>query len=548
MKRFIFPFPLSLKLSAVSLLITVWLCGCANRNDDSAGITTIGNTVAGTVADDKGVLVANAEVRLINADYNPANDPSEVGYLTMRSDSTGHFRFKQLKAGTYNLEATREGYAGYLPGVKLTGDHAEETAPAVVLAKPGAITVVFGKVKVALGGHFCMPGTTRHRRLDSLDMRLGSLTLPYVGAGHYASLRYQAQEESSGTEVLAPRTLDIAPGDTVIVLAEMGWAQVRRININTTATGANVMGNVGDVPVLVHLNAANFDFSLVRKDGGDIRFAKPNGSRLPYELAQWDPEARTAEIWVKVDTVRGNTRQQSIYLLSGNPDSTDAADGKAVFGGSIQGVWHFDSASLGNSVGGEDALNHGATLVDGVSGKAVRFRGNAWLDMPAKAFAGINRRITISFWQKSGDTLQSQPGDILGATDSSGDVVLRMHDPFGDSTVYFQAGALDAAPLDKVEKKTDAEADDHTRWNHWMLSKDADKGEMKIYLNGKVWAFANGKTASIGRVQSFALSFSGTDAYALDEFRVLRVAVGDDGAKLAYEIQKPGATALTLGK
>ena len=428
--------------------MAVWLCGCGNHDGSTAGITTIGNTIAGTVADDKGVLVSNAEVRLLRDDYNPANDPAETGYQTARTDSAGHFLFKQLQPGGYNLEATREGYAGYLPGIKLDNDHPADSASKVTLARPGAITVVFGKVKVSLGGHFCMPGSTRHRRIDTLDLRLGSLTLPYVGAGHYTSLRYQAPEESTGTEVLAPRNLDITPGDTVIVLAEMGWAQVRRINLNTSATGANVAGNVGDVPVLLHLNAANFDFSLLRKDGGDIRFSRANGSRIAYEVAQWDPDAKTAEIWVKMDTVRGNTRSQGFYLLSGNPDSADASDPKSVFGGAVQGVWHFDGPTLANSVGGDAAMNHGSQPVEGISGKAVRFRGNAWIDMPAKAFAGITRRVTLSFWQKSGDTLQSQPGDILGATDSSGAVVMRMHDPFGDSTVSWQAGALDGAALD----------------------------------------------------------------------------------------------------
>ena len=105
-----------------------------------------------------------------------------------------------------------------------------------------------------------------------------------------------------------------------------------------------------------------------------------------------------------------------------------------------------------------------------------------------------------------------------------------------------------AVKEDVSEKKPDAEAMNRTRWNFWTLTKDADKGEMKMYLNGKPWAAGTGKTATIGKVQSFALSFSGTDAYALDEFRLYKTPTSDDWIKLSYETQKAGATAVSVGK
>lgn len=535
--------------AAAALACAALLWACANRGEETSGITTIGNTVAGIVVDEKGTLVANAEVRLLRDDYNPANDPSESKYASVRTDSAGRYVFREVQPGGYNLEAAREGYAAYLPGLRLTAERPDDTAPKIVLGRPGAITVVFGRVKVNPLGRFYIPGTTRNRRIDTSDLRVGSLTLPYVGAGRFLSLRYQAPMETAGVELLAPRRLDVVAGDTVTVLAETGWSLIRRINVNTTASGANVQETFAGFPVLVRLTAANFDFAKTRKDGGDIRFARPDGSRLPYELASWDPAAGTAEAWVRMDTVRGMTLAQAFYLMAGNADSAGASDPKAVFGGNgAQGTWHFDDAAMADAAAGNAAVNHGADLVDGLSGKAARFRGTAWMDIPARSFEGVVRRITITYWQKSGDTVQNQPGDVFGATDADGSVVLRMHDPFGDTTVYFQAGALDAAPLDKVEKKTDAEAENRSRWNHWALVKDADRGEMRIFLNGKLWAWASGKTASIGKVQSFALAFSGTDSYAIDEFRVHRTAKDDDWIRLAYETQKAGTTSVTVGK
>ncbi|MDB5105745.1 MAG: hypothetical protein JWP91_3434 [Fibrobacteres bacterium] len=533
--------------AAAGLLL---LAGCSSPEDGAtAGITTIGNTVAGTVVDDKGTLVTNAEVRLIDPGYNPSNDIAETGYLVARTDAKGQFSFDKLKPGEYNLEVAKEGLAAFRKGIKLSKDEPADTIPKVELFKPGAITVVFGRAGIKLGGHFFMPGTTRHRRIDTADQRIGSLTLPYVAAGRYASVLYQAPEDSTGGEVLAPRVLDILPEDTVVMIANANWAIVRKVTLNTSSTGANVPGNVLDYPVLVRLAAPAFDFSQVRKDGADLRFAKPDGSPLPYYVSRFDSADGAAEVWVKLDTVYGGSRTQSFYLLAGNADSGSASDVRNVFPSSTgyQGLWNFDAASvLADAVGGNDAINHGAESVDGIIGKALYFRGPAWIDVPAQAFSGVSRKISISFWQKSGDTLQNQPGDVFGGLDAGGNVVLRMHDPFGDSIVYWSAG--DSSKLDRLEKKPDAEAANRSRWNYWVMSKDADKGEMKIYLNGKVWAAAIGKTASIGLVRSFVLAFSGTDAYALDEFRISRFAGSDDRVKLSYEIQKAGTLAVLIGK
>jgi hypothetical protein len=519
--------------------------GC-NRQDDSAGITTIGNTIAGTVVDDKGTLVANAEVRLIHPDYNPANDAAETGYTVVRTGPDGRYRFFDVKPGTYNLEIAKEDQAAFIRGFKLAKDRPDDTVALASLYKPGAITIVFGRSGAKLGGHFFMPGTTRHRRIDTTAQRIGSLTLPYVAAGHYTSVQYQASGDSAGTEVLQPRVLDVLTEDTLIMIPNAGWAIVRKVTLNTSATGADVAGNNYDFPVLVRLTAPGFDFSKVRKDGADIRFAKANGALLPYYISRYDSAAGEAEAWIKLDTVYGATRTQSFYLLAGNADSAGASDVKNVFPSSAgyQGLWHFDDpANLADAVGGNNATNRGAEGVDGIIGKAVRFRGSAWVDVPAKAFTGISRKISISFWQKSGDTLQNQPGDIFGGLDADGTMVLRMHDPFGDSVVYWAAGGPD-----RVEKRNDAESQNRSRWNFWALTKDADKGEMKIYLNGKVWQTATGKTASIGLIQSFVLSFAGTDAYAIDEFRLSRLPGSDDRVKLTYETQRIGTTTVIIGK
>lgn len=60
-------------------------------------------------------------------------------------------------------------------------------------------------------------------------------------------------------------TLVKIPSDTLLYL-------------NTSPTGADVAGTVTNFPVLVRLRANNFDFSLAKADGSDLRFSKTNSA------------------------------------------------------------------------------------------------------------------------------------------------------------------------------------------------------------------------------------------------------------------------------
>jgi biopolymer transport protein ExbB len=102
------------------------------------------------------------------------------------------------------------------------------------------------------------------------------------------------------------------------------------------------MESVKDFPVLVRLRAADIDFTTARDDGGDIRFAKDDGTRLPFEIERWDSAANEAEVWVNIDTIRGNDSTQFITLYWGNTEAAGESNGRAVFdtGAGFAGVWH----------------------------------------------------------------------------------------------------------------------------------------------------------------------------------------------------------------
>jgi len=71
---------------------------------------------------------------------------------------------------------------------------------------------------------------------------------------------------------------------------------------------------VVNFPVLIRLYSTDLDFSQVKPGGGDVRFANSNNVSLPYEIERWDATGGVAEIWVKIDTVLGNSSSQ--YIVS----------------------------------------------------------------------------------------------------------------------------------------------------------------------------------------------------------------------------------------
>lgn len=109
------------------------------------------------------------------------------------------------------------------------------------------------------------------------------------------------------------------------------WRHARTITLDTTAAGANVPDAVEHYPLAVRLDKSRFDFSQARSDGADIRFFDAGGKALPHAIELWDRASGSAAIWVLLDVIKGNSRDQSIVMRWGHPGAPDISDSKAVF-------------------------------------------------------------------------------------------------------------------------------------------------------------------------------------------------------------------------
>ena len=91
------------------------------------------------------------------------------------------------------------------------------------------------------------------------------------------------------------------------------WTKYREISVNTsTSGGASVSNNQRFFPMLVRLTNANFVFASALSGGADIRFAKLDGTHLPYQIERWDAANQLADVWVLMDTVYGSNNGSEI--------------------------------------------------------------------------------------------------------------------------------------------------------------------------------------------------------------------------------------------
>ena len=147
--------------------------------------------------------------------------------------------------------------------------------------------------------------------------------------------------------VLQPdRNLVLPPVSAVLALY---WDHRAGLSLDASAA---VSGTVTGFPMLVRLSGTSFPGDA-QGDGKDIRFAKPDGSPVAYELERWDAASRQAEVWVRMDTVKADTGA-AIWMYWGNRDAEDASHGASVFDSAsgFAGAWHahWDSGSASASL------------------------------------------------------------------------------------------------------------------------------------------------------------------------------------------------------
>lgn len=338
------------------------------------------------------------------------------------------------------------------------------------------------------------------------------------------------------------------------------------LELNTSASGANVKGDVYNFPVAISLNEKNFDFSEANGNGSDIRFSRTKDTGLlAHSVELWDKENKSALIWVKID-VGGNKAGQTVFMHWGDVAAQNMSDSKTVFNNKegFVSVWHLSETGDTIKDHYKDATAsaaHGTGInikkgsaVNGRLGKAAALANaeKEWIRIDAgdRKIFDLTNKMTFSIWamansypNKGGYETMFAKGDNSWRLQKFG--IKSWHNPPAELIEICveeppHADLCLVGKTDMVPKK----------WFHIVAVHDYPN--LKLYVNGVLDNTANLQTnwisdvhpVGIGNQSQFPGNGRSWDG-VLDEARVYNVPKDEHWIKLEYESQKEGQQFLT---
>ena len=119
----------------------------------------------------------------------------------------------------------------------------------------------------------------------------------------------------------------IATNTSALAWLDPNWPYRLPLTIDNTA-GPN---GLTDYATRIELDAGNFDFSLARNRGQDIRFTDSDGVTLiDFWIEDFNSTTDTATLWAEAPSVPALTSLE-IYMYFGNPLAEDISSGDATF-------------------------------------------------------------------------------------------------------------------------------------------------------------------------------------------------------------------------
>jgi hypothetical protein len=503
-------------------------------------------TVIGVVASESGAPVDGAEVTLRRSDYLADTTlglpKMSVSRKETVTDADGSFRIDSVDPGAYCIEVNDLQSSAVLIKTDVAEGAGLVDLDTQILAPYASVS---GSVDTAL-----LRGAKAFVQVYGLERLMevgpdGRFTVNNLPEGEY---RFRIVANDPGVVPIEIDTVRALSGDTVPVFA--GWSYSKRLYLNTTATGAEVADDVFGFPLLVRLDSSTFPlpstfFSQARDSGQDIRFSKPGGTMLPYEIERWDSAAQSAALWVRLDTVHGNSESQAVVIHWGNPEASDQSDGAAVFdtADGFAGAWHMEADASDATVCRNDGTPHGVSAVPGMIGDALAFDGlSGYVEIPVSPSLDLfNSSLTITAWVKTpgnGNTEQIiYEHDIWG---SAGQYQLTSH---ADSVFSSEWGGVldDNGYAEAVVPELCNDT-----WHLLTITFSNALDSLKLYYDGEqVIAQTDTSYPGSSVAPSYIGSRQGTGRFfkgSIDELRVMLSYRSAGWIKLCYENQKENST------
>ncbi|HUI91903.1 MAG TPA: DUF2341 domain-containing protein [Chitinivibrionales bacterium] len=540
--------------SVLALLTGAGACFFLHCAVNLAGSVTEGGNVeiAGLIVDSLGNPAAGALVSV-----RPRNYVKDTGIAVLQrsvavdvvTESNGRFRIDSIEAGDYCLSATKGESLAVM--ARFGVPPADTFRDTLVLGRAAQISgIVVNQSALSVPIYVQVVGLDRIAKVDSAS---GAYQIPLVPAGDY---RLQVVASSSDFVPLVVPDVNCQQGQNTLVdtiaIAPFSsenyglWPNAKVITLNTTAAGANVAGTVTNFPVMVHMTAPTFTFNQFLSDGHDIRFANSKGRHLPYEIERFDPYAGIADVWVLVDTVKGND-STAITVYWGNLNAAAQSLASVVFDTALgyQAVWHLNQRALNERLDATD---------NGYNAQPEGYEGDEWTygliggcdsvddndDHLMAPSINAASALTLSMWVNSYEWNPSSNREFCIAKAGSATGKPPLY-----SLMINENRQLDMTVT--TNGKPDSVGGGSLTLNNWyFIAGIYDGNAIDVYINGALVASKNvsgaidtsGSNTTIAYFDKISQKLHGK----IDEVRIMKLAASADWIKLNYENQRPGST------
>jgi biopolymer transport protein ExbB len=302
------------------------------------------------------------------------------------------------------------------------------------------------------------------------------------------------------------------------------WTARTPVTLDTSATGFEIGDNAGDALVLLRLHSGNFDFSLAKEDGTDLRFvSEDDKTTYEHRVEKWDPLMGEAFVWISVPNVQ-NKAQAKFWLYSGNPEITadEAADPKAVYDDTTILAYNFGAPTPSDGTKNKNTASSGGTLSEGaLIGPGMRLLGNTAIKIPASDTFKTNagEPFTLTVWLKQ--TTINPKGVLFD---------------WGTDADHFVLEFQNGSPIISIgsSKSTPGEALAPNVWKH--LTVVSDGTATKLFVDGKEYSTLSAAMPAISGEATLGADAAGKNGLVgeMDEFVLAKTARSPGWVRLSY--------------
>ena len=322
------------------------------------------------------------------------------------------------------------------------------------------------------------------------------------------------------------------------------WPYRKQITLDASAAAANIAGSADDVPVLVRLSLANFQyFNNFKPDGSDLRIvADDDSTPLKFHIEHFDPQAQIALIWVLLPKLNGGGKT-GFYLYYGNANASSASDPAGSYDSQQVLVYHFgpskgspqDSTHYKSDPTAFNATVNPASLI----GAGASFSGSQTIIIPATGALRLAaaQGFTVSAWVRF--SAAESAADVVQLSGSGNQLVLGISGT--QAFARYQAGS--GAPV-SVQQTAQLTTGD---WHHLALT--LGNGQLTLYVDGAQAGQAAAQAGDMSGTLTVGGSADGNSYFTgdMDELEVSDVARSADWIKAAATSQGMMQTLVVYG-